>query len=64
MPSLVEFLYQALASPKGIILDTTDQSSLMLALIEAKKLDSDFSSIEIVAPKGRPNQVWLINGKS
>ena len=64
MSDPTEFLYQALASPKGIILETDNQSVLMLSLIEAKKLVEDFASIKIVAPAGRPTQVWLVKDEN
>jgi len=58
---MVEYLYQALASPKGIILRTNNQMALSSALWQEKLArPEDFRSIAIICPKARPGEVWLV----
>jgi hypothetical protein len=58
---MVEYLYQALASPKGIILRTSNQMALSSALwLEKLAMPEDFKTIQIVCPKQRPGEVWLL----
>lgn len=59
-PDLIEWLHRALASPRGLILESTQASRLAAMLIQAKRESYDFDPIQIVCPAGRPNQVWLV----
>jgi len=56
---MIEWLYQALSSPKGIILQTEQPAALMAALIAAKATSHEFFSIKVIALEER-GQVWLI----
>lgn len=59
--SLIEYLYRALNSESGIVLETSDPERLRQKLYTERKKDPDLSCISINISRTQPeNQLWLI----
>lgn len=58
---LIDYLYQALNSEKGIVLETSDPERLRQKLYAERKKDPDLSCISINISRTQPeSQLWLI----
>ena len=56
---MIEWLFRALSSPKGIILETETPQAILSLLLEAKATSHEFMSIRLFALEER-GQVWLV----
>lgn len=58
----LEYLYQALATNEGLVLDTTDVPYVVRKLKEAKllSLDESFEVLEIIPSPSTDGQVWIL----
>lgn len=58
---LINYLYQALNSKFGVILETSDPERLRQKLYAERKKDPDLSCISINISRTQPeSQIWLI----
>lgn len=57
---LIHYLYQALNSEHGIVLETTDPERLRQKLYAERKKDPDLARISINISRTQPeSQIWL-----
>lgn len=58
---LIEYLYRALHSPHGVVVETSDPERLRQKLYAERKKDPDLSRISINISRTQPeSQLWLI----
>jgi hypothetical protein len=60
MNDLAEFLYQAYASPLGIILETDDPERLRQKLYAIRKGNPDFAVLSFVISPLNPGDLWIL----
>jgi hypothetical protein len=66
MPALplIDFLYRALNSPHGIVVETSDPERLRQKLYAERKKDPDLAVISINISRTQPeSQLWLVKRK-
>lgn len=56
-----ELLYEALASPLGLIIETNDPTALRAKLYQLRKTDPAFECLSFVTSRTNPTtQLWIV----
>lgn len=58
---LLDLLYRALASERGIVVETSDPERLRQKLYAERKKDPDLAQLSINISRTQPeNQIWIV----
>lgn len=60
-PQYVEFLYQALRTPLGLTIHTSDPTTLRTRLYIERKRNPDFQPLSfVISPRSPEKELWIV----